>query len=108
MGEIEYHDVSLPIPILMSEVERFCKKWRVQSMWLFGSVLRDDFTPESDVDVMIRFREDANWTYWDYPDMTDELERIFGRKIDLVEERALGNPFRRRAILASRRLLYAA
>jgi hypothetical protein len=92
----------------MPAIREFCRKWSVREFSLFGSVLRSDFGPASDVDVLVRFDDSVHWTYWDYPDMTGELEAMFGRKVDLVEERALENPFRRRRILRTRRLLYAA
>lgn len=75
---------------------------------LFGSVLRDDFCPDSDVDVLVSFEPGAPWTLWDLSAMRQELEEIFGRDVDLVEKKGLRNPFRRHAILSSRRLIYAA
>lgn len=88
---------------------RFCRKWRIAEMSLFGSVLRpEEFREDSDVDVMVTFEDDARWTLFDFVDMQDELTEVFGRKADLLSKRALKNPFRRRSILASARVLYAA
>ena len=75
---------------------------------LFGSVLRDDFGPESDVDVLITFSPDVHYSTFDLADMRDELVELFGREVDLVEKLALRNPFRRRAILADSEVVYAA
>lgn len=75
---------------------------------MFGSVLRPDFGPASDIDVLVSFAPDAAWSYWDWPAMTERLEEIFGRPVDLVEKAALRNPFRRREILNTRRVIYAA
>ncbi|HKI06619.1 MAG TPA: nucleotidyltransferase family protein [Thermoanaerobaculia bacterium] len=86
----------------------FCLRWRVTEFALFGSVLRDDFRPESDVDVLVTFEPGAPWTLWDLSRMRIELEQIFGREVDLVEKKALRNPFRRKAILADQRVIYAA
>jgi predicted nucleotidyltransferase len=86
----------------------FCRRWRIQELALFGSVLRSDFRPDSDVDVLVTFEPNAPWTLWDLSRMRAELRELFGREVDLVEKKALRNPFRRRAILADQRVIYAA
>lgn len=96
------------IEIPKEAIESFCRRWRVRELALFGSVLRDDFRPGSDVDVLISFAEDAPWSSFDLVTMQDELEKVFGRSVDLVEREGLRNPFRRNAILASREVLHAA
>jgi len=75
---------------------------------LFGSVLREDFRPESDVDVLVSFDPDIPWSLFDWIDMIEELQEIFGREVDLVEKSGLRNPFRRREILDNRQVVYAA
>jgi len=97
---------SLPVPA--EKIDAFCRKWRIVELALFGSVLRDDFRPDSDVDVLVTFEPSAPWSLWDLIDMRDELRGMFGRQVDLVEERSLSNPFRRRAILRSKQVIYAA
>jgi len=94
--------------IKRERVELFCRKWRVAELALFGSVLREDFGPGSDVDVLIAFEEDVPWTLFDWVDMADELKEIFGRKVDLVSKQALRNPYRRGEILGNREVIYAA
>ena len=89
-----------------SRVEAFCHRWGVRELSLFGSVLRDDFNPASDVDVLISFRTDADWDYWNWPEMLDELRVIFGRDVDLVVDEALRNPFRRRRIMENRKVIF--
>ena len=97
----------LDIPI--DQVRDFCRRWKILELSIFGSILREDFRPDSDVDVLVTFEKDAPWSYWDWPEMGDELSRIFGgRAIDLVEADAVRNPFRRRSIYSTRRVLYAA
>lgn len=96
--------ILLPLP----DLETFCRKWRVRELALFGSVLRDDFSPESDVDVLVTFSPEAPWSLWDVIRMQEELEGLLGRKVDLVEKEAIRNPFRRREILGSQRVVYAA
>jgi uncharacterized protein len=86
----------------------FCRRWRIQELALFGSVLRSDFRPDSDVDVLVTFEPDAPWTLWDLSRMRAELKELFGREVDLIEKKGLRNPFRRRAILADQRVIYAA
>ena len=97
--------VELPV----KQIEAFCRRHGVQEFSLFGSVLRDDFGPESDVDVLIALEPGRTMTPEKYLDMRDELSAMFGgREIDLVQKRLLKNPFRRHDILASREVLYAA
>ena len=90
------------------QITEFCRQWQVTELALFGSVLRDDFGPESDVDVLVTFAPEAPWSLFDLVDMADELEALFGRKVDLVESDGLRNPIRRRAILSSREVIHAA
>jgi predicted nucleotidyltransferase len=90
------------------QIADFCRRWKITELALFGSVLREDFRPDSDIDVLVTFEPGAPWTLWDLSRMRIELEAIFGREVDLVEKKALRNPFRRRAILANQRVVYAA
>lgn len=88
-------------------IEAFCRRWKVTEFSLFGSALRDDFGPQSDVDVLVRFEKDAGWSLFDLVDMQDELKAVFGRAVHLVEAEALRNPFRRDEIMRTREVLYA-
>lgn len=99
------------IPIPHATISEFCRRWRVTEFSLFGSVLRDDFRPDSDIDVLVRFEPDAPWSLFDLGAMQAELGGIFGRKVDLVEKDAIErsrNPFRRAHILGHHRVIYAA
>ena len=99
------------IPIDQAALKDFCGKWKVQELALFGSVLRDDFTAESDVDILITFASDAHPTLFDFVRMQDELEQMLGRKVDLVERTAVEkseNPIRRRHILSHVEPIYVA
>lgn len=87
-------------------IEGFCHRWRIRRFSLFGSVLRDDFRPDSDVDVLISFRDDNEWSLWDWVDMIDDLKEMFGRDVDAVEEAGLRNPFRRHEIMTTRQVVY--
>jgi len=96
------------IEIPMEKIRAFCEKWKVVEFSLFGSVLRDDFRSDSDIDVLLSFEENSTWGLYDLVDMKDELQSIFGRKVDLVEKEAIRNPYRRRSMLAEQEVLYAA
>ena len=96
------------IEIPTEKIESFCHRWKVAEFSLFGSVLRDGFGPESDVDVLIEFAADVDWSLYDWMDMIEELRAIFSRRVDLVSKRGLRNPFRRHAILTTREIVYAA
>ena len=89
-------------------IEAFCRKWHVIELSLFGSVLRADFGPDSDIDVLVTFAEEARHTLLDRVEMIDELQAIFGRRVDLAVAANLTNPFRRREILRTKEPLYAA
>ena len=94
------------LPFSSEEIRAFCGRWRIARFSVFGSVLRDDFRPDSDVDVLIAFRSDAEWSLWDWTDMVEELKSLCGRNVDLTEESGLKNPFRRYEILRTREVLY--
>jgi len=96
------------IPLPLAAIEALCQKWRVRELALFGSVLRDDFSPQSDVDVLVTFDPEASWSAWDVIEMQEELEALLDRKVDLVEKDAVHNPFRRHEILRSHQVVYAA
>ena len=86
----------------------FCHKWRVKEFSIFGSALREDFRPDSDIDVLVLLDENAPWSLFDWVDMIDELKEIFGRDVDLVEKSTLRNPFMRHSILNNREVIHAA
>lgn len=73
---------------------------------MFGSVLRDDFRLDSDVEVLVSFAPDAQWNLFDLVEMQEELKVIFQREVNLVERAGLVNPFRRRAILNNMEIVY--
>lgn len=85
-----------------------CKRWGIVELSIFGSALRDDFRPESDVDLLVVFEPNRRLDFSDLDAMEAGFAAVFGRRVDLVEKVGLRNPIRRRAILSSSRLLYAA
>jgi hypothetical protein len=99
------------INIPKAKIEAFCRRWKIKEFALFGSVLRDDFRPDSDVDVLVVFEGDSRWSLFEMIDMQDELKEILRREVDLVERRAVErseNYIRRRHILQSLEPVYVA
>jgi predicted nucleotidyltransferase len=89
-------------------VQRFCHKHHLRELSVFGSVLRDDFMPSSDIDILIEFEPGQSMTIERFLSLKDELEALLGRPVDLVEKPLVRNPYRRREILRTREVLYAA
>ncbi len=92
-------------------IAAFCQRWKIAELAVFGSVLREDFGPESDVDVLVTFEQDAGWGLLDKIGIAQELESSLGRRVDFITRRAIErsrNPIRRRAILETARVIYAA
>ncbi len=100
--------MSPKISIDHAKIAAFCKKWKIVEFAVFGSVLREDFRPDSDVDVLVTFGSGGGISFDNRVDMLDELKALFGRDVDLVEKKALRNPFRRHSILRNKEVLYAA
>jgi hypothetical protein len=102
--------VKLSLP--HEQIAEFCRKWHVSEFALFGSVLRDDFRPDSDVDVLVSFPSyEATPSLFEHVEMQDELVEIFGRPVDLLTRGGVEdstNPIRKRAILETARVVYAA
>jgi predicted nucleotidyltransferase len=96
------------IQIPREKVADFCRRWRIKELALFGSVLREDFGADSDIDVLVSFEPGGGITFGNRVEMQDELARIFGREVDLVEKDAIRNPFRRHNILTTKEVVYAA
>ncbi len=93
------------------KIAQFCDRWKIVEFALFGSVLRDDFGPDSDVDVLVTFDADARWGLFALVHMQHELEEILGIKVDLVSRRGIEasrNHLRRQAILSSARVIHVA
>ena len=101
---MRYHDIDIPD----SRLAELCRKWKVREFSLFGSILREDFSPLSDVDVLVSFDPAAPRSLWDLMEMKEQLEALFGRSVDLVEKEALRNPWRKRRILSTYEVVYAA
>ncbi len=95
------------ITVPRMKIEEFCHRWKIAEFALFGSALREDFRPDSDVDILVSFEKGADWDLFDWVNMIEELKGIFGREVDLVEKTSLRNPFRRHYILNTQKVIYA-
>ena len=103
-------DKTKNLPIPNAQLAAFCQRWQIEELSLFGSILDDQFNDESDVDVLVTFAPDVAYSFRHFIAMQDELEEIFGRRVDLVERSAVErseNYIRRRSILESKRQVYA-
>ncbi len=91
-------------------LETFCKKWKVKTFYFFGSVLRSDFNEkESDIDIMVEFLDEAEWSLLDHVEMRDELISITGHPVDLLTKRSIErsqNKIRKEEILRTAKAIY--
>jgi predicted nucleotidyltransferase len=97
--------------ISRDKIAEFCRRWRITEFALFGSVLRNDSRPDSDIDVLVTFAPDASRRFYDLLNMKEELEVMFGRPVDLVEKRLVEcseNYIRRKHILNHMEAIYVA
>ena len=85
-----------------------CRRWRIRELSVFGSLARGSSRTDSDVDLLVTFYPDAPWSTLDFVDLRQELASLFGRNVDLVEERAIRNPYRKASILRDKSVLYDA
>ena len=94
-------------------IRAFCKKWKIKELCVFGSILRDDFRPDSDIDFLVRFEEldeEDEWDLFDVIHMQEELEGIVGRKVDFVDRSGIeenSNRFLRDGVLSNVEPVYA-
>jgi predicted nucleotidyltransferase len=91
-------------------IRDFCNKWKVQELSVFGSILRDDFRPDSDIDFLITYDQDAEWDLSDAVIMKEELARIVGRPVDLISRTAIersDNRFIKKEVLSTSEPVYA-
>ncbi len=87
-------------------IAEFCRKWKIRELALFGSILRDDFRPDSDVDVLVEFEIDAPWDLFDFALAREELIELFGRRVDFIEKFAVENPYIKQSIREASQVIY--
>jgi uncharacterized protein len=92
---------------LKPEIERICRTLPVKRLGLFGSVLTQDFRPDSDVDVLVIFDKDEHTDFFEkYFELKEQLAKIFNRNIDLVVDKPFKNPVFRNAVENTRKIVY--
>jgi uncharacterized protein len=104
---IKYHGLD----VSTDEIAAFCHRWKITELALFGSVLREDFHPDSDIDVLVSFAPKITQRLSDLLCMKEELEALFGRRVDLIEKRLVErseNYIRRKHILNHMETIYVA
>jgi predicted nucleotidyltransferase len=97
--------------ISAEQLAAFCERWQITELAAFGSILRDDFRPDSDVDLLVTYAPDAHWSLLDHVAMQQELSDLLGRKVDIFTRRAVErskNRYRRTAILETAEPIYVA
>jgi hypothetical protein len=103
--------IPFPLQIPEESIQDFCRKWNITEMSVFGSILRKDFNPESDIDFVVRFEEGIAWSLFDHMSMKEELAKICGRPVDLITMQSIEdslNWIRKKEILDTMEQIYAA
>jgi predicted nucleotidyltransferase len=104
------HMSSFIATIPRDEIAKFCRRWKIRELALFGSALRDDFGPDSDVDILVTFAGNADWGLLDQVQMQRELQALLRRNVDLISKRAVKrsqNWLRRQEILDTAQVLFS-
>ena len=105
------HEIRARLAVTPEALAAFCAASRVRELAVFGSIVRDDFGPHSDIDPPATFDPDAPWSHFEIVTMKNEAEAMFGRSVDIFERRAVekcDNPWKRSLILGSQRRVYTA
>lgn len=103
--------IPLKLELPEEKIKDFWHKWKIVEFALFGSVLREDFRPDSDLDVLVTFDPDANWGLFELVEMERELATVVGRDVDLITKRAIENShnwLRGKEILGTAKTFYVA
>jgi predicted nucleotidyltransferase len=90
------------------DVVILCERYGINELSIFGSSIRDDFTPNSDVDILVSFDKTSEITLFDIMDLEKEFSQLLKRDVDIVEKESLKNPIRKKRILSTREIIYAA
>lgn len=100
--------MSTPLVIDEQALAELCRRHRIRELSLFGSAVRDDFGPDSDVDLLLVFEDDHHPGIDEYLAMQDDFKALFNREVDLVNLKYLRNPFLRKEVLSTRKVVHAA
>ncbi|MGD1896323.1 MAG: nucleotidyltransferase family protein [Phormidesmis sp.] len=107
---VGFQDCETAIALPKDAIADFCTRWKIDEFYLFGSVLRDDFRDDSDIDVLVTFSPNARWG-WEIVSMKEDLENILLRKVDFLTKKSIEesrNWIRQKEILSTARLFYVA
>jgi predicted nucleotidyltransferase len=106
-------DHSIPLPQGLTlpgeSLTKLCQHWQIVELSLFGSILREDFNADSDIDVLVKFSEEARITFFDLDIIEQQLSELFHRPVDVVTKQAIEqshNPIRRKNILDNSKVIY--
>jgi uncharacterized protein len=97
------------IDLKPEKIEQICQQWQIEELALFGSVLGEDFNPNSDIDVLVSFAESAKITFFDLDTIEQQLSKLFNRPVDVVTKRAIEqshNWIRKKNILGNAQIIY--
>lgn len=94
------------LQVSLEDIAAFCDRWNIAEFALFGSVLREDFRPDSDIDVFVTFSPQSSGNFFEIIYAKEELEKLFGRDVDFTQKKGLVNPFSRAEILHTHRVIY--
>jgi len=90
-----------------TQIQLLCSEFKVERLYAFGSVLRKDFSLESDIDLIVAFDENQKISLFKhYFGLKTALEKLFGRNVDLIEEKPIRNPILKEEIETTKRLIY--
>lgn len=101
----------LKIQLPQPELAAFCQKWKIKEMSFFGSVLREDFRSDSDIDIIVNFEDNSTWGILELVRMKRELKTLLGREVDLMTKKSIEqshNWIRRQEILGTAQIVYVA
>lgn len=91
----------------IQKIVALCKKYKVNKLFVFGSILTDHFNEDSDVDLVVSFNKAEISDYFNnYFDFKYSLEELFGRDVDLLEEQTIKNPYLKKNVDATKALIY--
>jgi predicted nucleotidyltransferase len=101
-----HFEIAIPIDISAQALAVLCHQYHIQELALFGSILRDDFRADSDVDILVEFEAESQVGYLQFFRLQNELSKLFGREVDLFTPNSL-KPFARETTLQSKTVIYA-
>ena len=96
-----------PLGATPEQISALCQRWKIVEFALLGSILREDFRPDSDVDILVTFEQNNGWSLFDVMNLQRELEAIVHKPVDLVKKRDLKNPFRKSEILKTHQVIWS-